>query len=170
MLTGKQFLVFQSVAERNADVAALYRDGIEALNRDAARGRFYPAGHAIRLFMHDLPSLFDLPTLGSLPQLSNKVRDLDPVWDAACQSSCRVDRSWHGEIDAPLARLLTALEEFFSWRKALLPKKQQITEEVLRRSDPAPAGLPADLYERRAKQWVKLYGYFSSVAHMGRPR
>lgn len=160
-------LVFQSVAERSAGVAALYRDGIEALSRDAAQGSFYPAAHAMRLFMHDLPSLFDLPTLGSLPQLSNKLRDLDPIWEAACKSPCRVDGGWKGEIDSLLEKLLCALEEFFAWRNDQLPKKQQITEEVFRRSDPAPAGLPADLFERRAKRWLKLYGYFNAVAHMG---
>ena len=47
-----------------------------------------------------------------------------------------------------------------------MPKKQLIAEEVFRRSDPAPAGLPSDLFERRAKRWLKLYGYFSAVAHM----
>jgi hypothetical protein len=167
VLTGRQLLVFQSVAERSAGVAALYRDGIEALSRDAARGSLYPAGHAMRLFMHDLPSLFDLPTLGSLPQLTNKVRDLDSIWAAACKSSCRSDGGWKGEIDALLVKLLGALEEFFSWRRDQLPKKQQITEEVFRRSDPAPAGLPSDLFERRAKRWLTLYGYFNSVAHMG---
>jgi hypothetical protein len=166
VLTGRQLLLLQSLAERSEGVGALYRGGIEALQREAPTGCFYPAGHAIRLFMHDLPTLFDLPTLGSLPQLSNRVRDLDPIWEAACRSSCRVGGGWKGEIDELLAKLLGALEEFFSWRKDQLPKKQQITEEVLRRSDPAPAGLPSDLFERRAKRWLKLYGYFSSVAHM----
>jgi hypothetical protein len=167
VLTGRQLLVHQSLAGRSAGVAALYRDGIAALHRDAQSDSYYSAGHAIRLLMHDLPTLFDLPTLGSLPQLSNKVRDLDPIWETACRSTCRVDGGWKGEIDALLAKLLGALEEFFSWRKDQLPKKQQITEEVFRRSDPAPTGLPADLFERRAKRWLKLYGYFSSVAHMG---
>ena len=167
VFTGKQLLVFHSLAERSEGVAALYRDGIEALQRDASTGSYYSAGHAIRLFMHDLPKLFDLPTLGSLPQLSNKVRELDPMWDAACKSACRVEGGWKGEIDALLAKLLCALEEFFTWRKDQLPKKQQISEEVFRRSDPAPAELPPDLFERRAKRWLKLYGYFSSMAHMG---
>src|SRR5215831_14070325 len=111
VLTGRRLLVFQSLAERSAGVAALYRDGIKALRRDAATSSFYSAGHAIRLFMHDLPMLFDLPTLASLPQLSNKVRELDPIWDAACKSPCRVNGGWKGEIDAILAKLLCALEE-----------------------------------------------------------
>jgi hypothetical protein len=166
VLSGRQSLVFQSLTERSEDVAVMYRDGLEALGRDASSGSFYFAGHAIRLFMHDLPTVFDLPTLGSLPQLSNKVRDLDAAWDTACSSSCRFDGGWKGEIDAFLAKLLSTLEEFFSWRKDQLPKKQQVTEEVFRRSDPAPAGLPSDLFERRAKRWLKLYGYFSAVAHM----
>lgn len=167
VFTGRQLLVLQSLAESRESVAALYRNGIEALRREAPSGTFYSAGHAIRLFMHDLPTLFDLPTLGSLPQLSNKVRDLDPIWDAACKSPCRVGGAWKGEIDALLAELLCAFEEFFSWRKAQVPKKQQISEGVFRRSDPAPAELPPDLFERRAKRWLKLYGYFTSVAHMG---
>jgi hypothetical protein len=166
MLTGRQSLVFQSLAGRSEIVAVLYRDGIETLQRESSSDIFYSAGHAIRLFMHDLPTLFDLPTLGSLPQLSNKIRDLDPVWEAACKSSCRVDGEWKGQIDASLGKLLCALEEFFSWRRDQLPKKQQIAEEVFRRSDPAPVALPPDLFERRAKRWLKLYGYFSSVAHM----
>ena len=166
VLSGKQSLVFRSLAERSERVAVLYRDGLMALQQGGPADRFYSAGHAIRLFMHDLPTVFDLPTLGSLPQLSNKVRALDPVWDTACQSSCRVDGGWQGEIDALLAKLLAALEEFFSWRKDQLPKKQQITEEVFRWSDLAPAGLPSDLFERRTKRWLKLYGYFSSVAHL----
>ena len=117
-------------------MAVLYRDGITALRRDGQSDSYYSAGHTIRLFMHDLPTLFDLPTLGPLPQLSNRIRDLDPIWEATTKSSCRVDGGWKGEIDALLAKLLGALEEFFSWRRDQLPKKQQITEEVLRQSDP----------------------------------
>lgn len=166
VLTGRQLLVYQSLAERSEGVAELYRDGITSPLRDEQSDSYYSAGHAIRLFMHDLPTLFDLPTLGSLPQLSNRIRDLDPIWEAATKSSCRVDGGWKGEIDILLAKLLGALEQFFSWRKDQLPKKQQITEEVFRQSDPAPAGLPSDLFELRAKRWLKLYGYFSSVAHM----
>ena len=77
--------------------------------------------------MHDLLTLFDLPTLGSLPQLSNRIRDLDPIWEVTTKSSCRIDGGWKGEIDALLAKLLGALEELFSWRRDQLPKKQQIT-------------------------------------------
>ncbi len=166
-MTGRQSLVFRSLGERSEDIATLYRDGILAFQQRGAVDSFYSAGHAIRLFMHDMPTIFDLPTLGSLPQLSNKVRDLDPVWKRACQSSCRVDGGWKGEIDALLGKLLSALEEFFSWRQDQIPKKQQIAEEVFRRSDPGPAALPSDLFERRAKRWLKLFGYFSSVAHLG---
>jgi hypothetical protein len=160
VMSGRQSLVFRSLADRSEDVAVLYREGLVALQQGASADRFYAAGHAIRLFMHDLPTMFDLPTLGSLPQLSNKVRDLDQVWKTACQSSCRIDGGWRGEIDALLARLLSVLEEFFSWRE------DQIAEDVFRRSDPGPAALPSDLFERRAKRWLKLFGYFNSVAHL----
>src|SRR6185312_16350074 len=116
--------------------AVLYRDGITALPRDGQSDSYYSAGHAIRFFMHDLLTLFDLPTLGSLPQLSNRIRDLDPIWEVTTKSSCRIDGGWKGEIDALLAKLLGALEELFSWRRDQLPKKHQIIEEVFRQSDP----------------------------------
>jgi len=166
VMTGRQSLALRSLNERSERIAMLYRDALLALQQGESADRFYSAGHAIRLVMHDLPTMFDLPTLGSLPQLSNKVRDLDPLWRTARQSSCRVEGGWKGEIDALLAKLLSALDEFFAWREDQMPKKQQITEDVFRRSDPGPAELPSDLFERRAKRWLKLFGYFNAVAHL----
>jgi len=166
VMTGRQKLVLLAIAERNQEIAALYEDALLAVQQRGSAERFYSAGHAIRLFMHDMPKVFDLPTLGSLPLLSNKIRDLDSSWKTARQSTCRVDGRWKGEIDGLLERLLSALEDFFSWREDQIPKKQQIAEEVFRRADPGPADLPSDLSERRAKRWLKLFGYFSSVAHL----
>ncbi len=166
-LTVRQRLVLEAVSARSQDIATLYEDALRSLQESRRTLRFYAPGHSVRLFMHDMPQIFDLPTLGSLPQLSAKIQALDPIWRAAHQSGCRGDGGWNGEIDSALGKLLTALEDFFSWREEQLPKKQQIAEEVLRRSDPGPAALPADLFERRGKRWLKLFGFFNSVAHSG---
>ena len=65
VMTGRQSLVFRSFRERSEGIAALYRDGILAFRQRGAVDSFYSAGHAIRLFMHDMPTIFDLPTVGT---------------------------------------------------------------------------------------------------------
>lgn len=166
-MTGRQKRVIQVLTERNQEIAALFADALGEFHGGGRTGRFYLTGHAIRLFMHEMPKIFDLPTLGSLPQLSSRVANLDPIWKSGCKSACRVDGGWKGEIDGPLQELLAFLEDFFLWREEQIPKKQQIAEEVFRRSDLGPANLPLDLSQKRTKRWLQLYGYFSRVAHLG---
>lgn len=123
------------------------------------------AAHAVRLIINDLPAIFDLPKLTSLPLLSNKIRDLDPVWREALDSGCRMEGAWKGEIDKPLRTLLQSFEEFYAWREAQSAKKRKIAADLLRRSDPGVIGLPQGIYEKRAERWLKLFGYFNAVAH-----
>ena len=102
-LTVRQRLVLEAVSARSQDIATLYEDALRFLQESRRTLRFYAPGHSVRLFMHDMPQIFDLPTLGSLPQLSAKVQALDPIWRAARQSGCRVDGST--SLDEFLERL-----------------------------------------------------------------
>ena len=156
--------MYRSLAEKDERAAELYEAAICGLTVSRTSTRFCSAAHLIRLMMAEVPKFFDLPALTSLPLLTNQVNKLGDAWTAAADSGCRTPDGWSGNIDAALRGFLAESDALFLWRREQR-SKEEITGEALRRSDPAPVGVPENLIERRAKRWIKLFQYFNAVAH-----
>jgi len=160
-LTPTQQGLFAALVDKRGPVGDWYRAAIAVINDAGLPDRLSLAAHALREVMEKLPGVsldrgLDLPT---------KVRELRPPWEHACQA--RQDDTWNGAIGGELQAFLVVMQEFFEGQDHLVRTRRQYVVEFLRRLDVAPAGLPNDVQEENAKQWVAFHRYFDRVAHHG---
>jgi hypothetical protein len=163
--TGRQQLLYQSLAQKSPDMGELYECAIRAFQDVANPRRLCLAAHAIREMTKDLPKVLDVPVLTDHGRMRDRLDAVERFWNGALASACNQGGSWTGEIDLPLRRLLVKLPEFFRWRNESEPKMRDSATALFRRVDPAGRPLPEPLEKRRSDRWIELHTYFNATAH-----
>jgi hypothetical protein len=92
--TGRQQLVYQSLAAKSNEFAELYECALRSLSDNANPGRVFQAAHSIREMAGGLPKILDLPVLADLGRLGDQVNALQTAWESALQSSCHHAQSY----------------------------------------------------------------------------
>lgn len=164
-MTGRQQLLYGSLAAKNSEMAQLYECALRVLSDITISGRIFLAAHSIRELTGDLPKILDLPVLSGLGRLGDQVSALHNAWESSLQSSCHGDGNWNGTIDSPLQRLLGKLQTFMHWYQDNRPKRRDVVTNLLRRADPAGLPLPRSLEKSRTEHWLELHDYFVRNAH-----
>lgn len=156
--------VFVALMEKDARVAEWYDTAIRQMVIETmSPARLCGPAHLVRLILNEMPKFFQLPELMSLPSLISRVAKLQGPWNVACESPCRNENSWSGQIDVPIMNFLSECEQFFSIRAE--PAKRNIATEALQRSDRALVAMPGNLIEKMAERWIALHKYFKDIAH-----
>ena len=162
-LTPTQQGLFETLVDKRGPVGELYRAAVAVINDAGLPDRLSLAAHALREVMEKLPG--DGVNVDRGADLPTKVRDLRPPWERACQA--RRGDTWEGEISAGLREFLVVVQEFFDGQQHLVRTRREYAVDFLRRLEVAPVGLPDDVQQQNAKQWVDLHRYFDRVAHHG---
>ena len=162
--TGRQRIVYESIASKSATMAELYECALRVLEDNTNTGRIFLAAHSIREMTNGLPKVLDLPIVEQ-GRLGDQMNALEPVWNGALTSGCHNNGEWAGAIDAPLERLLRALHRFFQWWRDSRPKRREVAIQLFRTMDPVGIPLPEPIEKQRAKRWLELHDYFVGVAH-----
>ena len=103
-MTGRQQLVYRSLAEKSESLAALYECALRVMWDGSNPGRVLLAAHSIREMMGGLPSVLALPVLAEQGRLGDQVNALEPIWNGAANSRCHRAGEWAGEIGVRGAR------------------------------------------------------------------
>src|SRR3990172_6526633 len=90
-MTGRQQLVYRSIAEKSQELAELYECSWRVLRDDANPRRLLLAAHSIREMTNGLPKVLDLPILGEQGREGDQVSALEPAWSDAIRSNCHRD-------------------------------------------------------------------------------
>ena len=99
-------------------------------------------------------------------RMGDRIQKAEQAWDKAVKRSvCRDGQSWSGDIDDPLAKALAAIGEFFEWRKASRPKRNEDLAQTVRRLDASGKKLPEELEALVVAQWGKTRDYFVKICH-----
>lgn len=161
-LTPTQQRLYEALIERRADLGEWYRAAIAVINHDNLLDRLSLAAHALREVMEKLPS--DGISIDRGAELPTKVRNLQPLWAKAREEQKHNGGAWNGGISAPLQEFLAAIESFFDGQAQLVNSRRESAQHFMNSLD-GPAGLPADVQQENAKQWMDYKQYFTSVAH-----
>jgi hypothetical protein len=170
---GDQQIVLGSVLqEKRPLLSGMYLGALYVLNAGNNPDRLALAAHGLRELMEKLTLYYNVPASPQssmqkkLPSLKEKVRQLQDHWQNVQKNSkCRSNPGWSGEIDKPLLRFLTKVEEFFTWVVEERPARKQQTASTLRVLDPLPLPLPGLIEELRIEEWERCHNYFQGVAH-----
>jgi hypothetical protein len=164
-MTGRQQLLYGSLAAKNSGIAQLYECALRVLSDSTIPGRVFLAAHSIRELTSDLLKILDLPVLAELGRMGDQVSALQNAWESCLKSSCHCEGNWNGTIDGPLQRLLEKLQKFMRWHQENRPKRRDVVTNLFRRADPAGLPLPRNLEKPRTDYWLELHDYFVRTAH-----
>jgi hypothetical protein len=161
-LTPTQQRLYEALVERRSDLGEWYRAAIAVINDRELPDRLSLAAHALREVMEKLPG--DGIALDRAADLPTKVRNLQPSWETACTEQGHNRGAWEGQISVPLGAFLTAMQAFFDGQEQLTNSRREFAHQFMNSLD-GTAGLPADVQQENAKQWIGYQRYFASVAH-----
>jgi hypothetical protein len=167
-LLDRQRELLGALTEKDQRLADMYVGCLAVLRDGANPDAIHLAAHAARELMRYVPEVLDLPWKAHGEKLGDKVQALYGQWtSAAAKSTCRkVGPVWDGQIDAPLKKLLSAIDAFFSWKETHMPRRRVEAMKLLAALE-ASAELPQHVQEVNAAAWEALAGYFNGLAHHG---
>ncbi len=160
-----QQALLEALIDQRPEFGEWYRAAVAAVNDAGLPDRLALAAHALREVMEKLPG--DGVRLDRGADLPTKVRRLRPPWDQARSEDQRNGGTWNGEIRVSLRAFLETMQTFFDCQDELVMTRRETTVRFLRGLEVAPAGLPDDVREENAKQWMRFHRYFDGVAHHG---
>jgi len=161
-LAPPQQRLYEALMERRADLGEWYRAAIAVVNDIELPDRLSLAAHALREVMEKLPG--DGISLDRGADLPTKIRNLQPPWAKAHEEQERTGGTWNGEISEPLQEFLTAIQVFFEGQGHLVNSRRADAQRFMK-SLHGTAGLPEDVQQEHAKQWMRFHRFFDSVAH-----
>ena len=123
-LSGKQRSLLEALTAKDQQLGEMYIGALLALHQPTNRERFSQAAHTLREMINRLPVALGLSTETLLKdRLGDRLQRPEQTWDAAMQkSACLKNGKWTGVIDRPLATALTAIQNFFEWKKITHPE------------------------------------------------
>lgn len=171
LLTGQRRVLVEALSGKSVKSdrpIRMYREALRAIERNDGPEAVHVAAYELREMMESLPAMLDVP-LVSHDQLQGKVQYLAERWVVCSNhSACRTGTDWSGVLDQHLRLYIESTTEFFQWREANLPSRQQQAVVILRRLLPADVPMPQPLLDRRLSEWRALRDYFNSLTHHGR--
>jgi hypothetical protein len=81
------------------------------------------------------------------------------------KSACLKNGKWTGVIDRPLATALSAIQNFFEWKKTSQPKRRDEMTQTIRGLDASGRRLPERIERLVVDQWDETRDYFIKVCH-----
>jgi len=80
-LTGRQQVLYQSLAQKSAAMGELYECGLRAFQDSANPGRIFLAAHSIREMTKDLPKVLDVPVLTDHGRMRDRLDAMENLID-----------------------------------------------------------------------------------------
>lgn len=165
-LSGQQRAVYEALIEKDEKLASMYRGALTVLSKTDNPDRLAQSSHSLRELMEKIPDIVDVKTKAHRETLKSKVRELEDCWLGALEkTTCRNERTWGGEIDGPLSKLLERIRTFFEWFVRHHPRRKKEIAATLRELDDSGRSLPVPLEERNIETWNKIREFFVGVAH-----
>lgn len=167
-LSGRQRSLYEALADKSDDLAAMYQGALQVLQSPSTVDRFAMAAHNLREVMEKLPRYIDVPKKESF-NLKEAVFELEHQLEDVQEKSDSYDgEEWDGEIENSLSGFLESVELMFARNREHNPKKRERYEEMLGRLDPSATSVSERKRERLFDEWKELRGFFLGVCHHGR--
>lgn len=167
-LSGRQWSLYEALADKSDDLAAMYQGALQVLQSPSIVDRFAMAAHNLREVMEKLPRYIDVPKKESF-NLKEAVFELEHQLEVVQENSeCYDGEEWDGEIENSLSGFLESVELMFARNREYNPKKRERYEEMLGRLDPSTTSVSERKRERLFDEWKELRGFFIGVCHHGR--
>jgi hypothetical protein len=165
-LSGQQRALLEAFREIDRRLAEMYLGALAVLQQPSNGERFAQSAHTLRELINSLPDILGLKADALNDRMGDRIHRVEQAWDKALgRSACFREQSWSGSIDKPLAKALAAMGEFFEWKKAHRPRRNEELTQTVRRLDASGKKLPAELEVLVVAQWDKSRDYFVGVCH-----
>lgn len=164
----RQRFLTERLGELDPQLVAQYRGAIRVLNDSGNPDRIALAAHGIREFGEHLTKHLELPTPTQGENLGDRVRRLQPVWEAA--RSERLDRSQQGECEnTPHEdKLFKELDTFFRAVEQEKPTQRQRAERLVEELDVNRHSVNSAHKLSEVQRWLEIRRFFQRASHHSR--
>ncbi|WP_433210983.1 hypothetical protein ACQP00_49615 [Dactylosporangium sp. CS-047395] len=169
-LAGQQRALHEALGALAAELGAMYLGALMVLQQPANTQRFAQAAHVLREMINRVPKSLGYANKAMQERMGDRLGPAEQSWDIAVAKSGTFNNgAWSGEIDQHLRKALTALYEFFTWKKGHQPKRRDEMTATLRKLDASGRRLPDKLESLAVDEWSITRDYFISICHYQKP-
>jgi hypothetical protein len=161
-----QIELLSALNKVNPELGNRYLGALMVLNQIDNPDWLAQSAHSIRELMNGLTIYLDIGIQTPHKDVVDRVRGLADKWGICItKTQCQNDSRWEGEIDKPLSKYLTDIQNFFHWFKELFPSSTVKLAKVFHKLEPSEYNLPEPIQKMNVEKWNNAKDFFIQVLH-----